>query len=146
MTDRFVMKEIQPDAYTAMRGLEKYMASTGINPLHKELLKVRASQINGCAHCLDMHTRDARKLGETEQRLYLLNAWRESPQFSEQERTILAMTEEITLISQRGLSKETYDKAIQQFGESGTAELIMAIVTINAWNRIAISTHQLPGQ
>ena len=146
MTDRFVLKEIQPDAYTAMRGLEKYMASTGINPLHKELLKVRASQINGCAHCLDMHTRDARKLGETEQRLYLLNAWRESPQFSEQERTILAMTEEITLISQRGLSKETYDKAIQQFGESGTAELIMAIVTINAWNRIAISTHQSPGQ
>jgi len=146
MNDRFLMKEIQPGAYTAMRGLEKYMASTGINPLHKELLKVRASQINGCAHCLDMHTRDARKLGETEQRLYLLNAWRESPQFSEQERTILAMTEEITLISQRGLSKETYDKAIQQFGESGTAELIMAIVTINAWNRIAISTHQLPGQ
>ena len=146
MNDRFLMKEIQPGAYTAMRELEKYMASTGINPLHKELLKVRASQINGCAHCLDMHTRDARKLGETEQRLYLLNAWRESPQFSEQERTILSMSEEITLISQRGLSKETYDKAIQQFGESGTAELIMAIVTINAWNRIAISTHQSPGQ
>lgn len=97
------MKDVQPEAYAAMMALEKYLDSTGIDPLHKELIKVRASQLNGCAFCLDKHTKDARKLGETEQRLYLLGAWWEAPQFSEQERTILVMTEEITFISQRDL-------------------------------------------
>jgi AhpD family alkylhydroperoxidase len=145
MKERFLMKEIQPGAHAAMLAMEKYVAGTGINPLHKELIKVRASQINGCAYCLDMHTKDARKLGETEQRLYLLSAWRESPQFSEEERTILAMTEEITLIHHKGLTAETYAKAIQYFDEQGVAELIMAIITINAWNRIGISTHRVPG-
>lgn len=140
------MKELQPAAFTAMMALEKYVATTGIDPLHKELIKVRASQINGCAYCLDLHTKDARKLGETEQRLYLLSAWRECPQFSEAERTILAMTEEITLISEKGLTGDTYAKAIHHFGEPGTAELIMAIVTINAWNRIGVSSHRIPGR
>ncbi len=140
------MNHIQPGAYTALQVLEKYLASTSINPIHKELIKVRASQINGCAFCLDMHTRDARKLGETEQRLYLLNAWREAPQFSEQERVILAMTEEVTLIHQRGLTPETYEQAIHHFGETGAAEIIMAIVSINSWNRISIATHRMPGQ
>jgi AhpD family alkylhydroperoxidase len=146
MKERFLMNDVQPDAVAAMRGLEKYLASTHIDPLHKELIKVRASQINGCAFCLDMHTRDARKLGETEQRLYLLNAWRESPQFSEQERILLAMTEEITLIHRQGLTAATYEQAIRHFGQAGTAEIIMAIVTINAWNRIGISTHRVPGR
>jgi AhpD family alkylhydroperoxidase len=146
MKERFIMKELQPAAFTAMMALEKYVATTGIDPLHKELIKVRASQINGCAYCLDLHTKDARKLGETEQRLYLLSAWRECPQFSEAERTILAMTEEITLISEKGLTGDTYAKAIHHFGEPGTAELIMAIVTINGWNRIGVSSHRIPGR
>ena len=138
------MGEIDPKAYKAMIALETYMAGTDIAPLHKELIKVRASQINGCAYCLNSHTKDARKLGETEQRLYLLNAWRESPQFSEEERIILAMTEEITLIDQKGLTDATYEKAVTAFGLEKTASLIMAVVTINAWNRIGISTRLLP--
>ncbi|MDP4212709.1 MAG: carboxymuconolactone decarboxylase family protein [Bacteroidota bacterium] len=146
MKERFSMKDVQPDAYAAMQALEKYMAASPINPLYKELIKVRASQINACAFCLDMHTRDARKLGETEQRLYLLNAWSESPQFNEEEKLILAMTEEITMIHKRGLTSKTYEQAIQHFGEAGTAQLIMAVVTINSWNRICIATLRQPGQ
>jgi AhpD family alkylhydroperoxidase len=145
MKERFLMKEVQPEAYAAMMALEKYIDSTGIDPLHKELIKVRASQLNGCAFCIDKHTKDARKLGETEQRLYLLSAWRESPQFSEQEKVILAMTEEITFISVKGLTNETYDQAIHHFGTARTAQLIMVINTINAWNRIGVSTHRIPG-
>lgn len=96
-----------------MLALEEYMAGTQIAPLHKELIKIRASQINGCAFCIDKHTKDARKLGETEQRIYLLNAWHEAEEhFSEEERIILAMTEEITLIHRHGLSSETYQKAV----------------------------------
>lgn len=144
MTERFLMKDVQPDAYNAMLELYKYESATGIDPLHKHLIKIRASQINGCAYCLDMHARDARKLGETEQRIYLISAWREAPQFSEQERTILAMTEEITLINQKGLSEETYQQAIAHFGETGVAQLIMHIVSINAWNRIGVATHRIP--
>jgi AhpD family alkylhydroperoxidase len=144
MKERFIMKDVQPGAFAAMMALNKYLDTTDIDPLHKELIKVRASQLNGCAYCLDLHTKDARRLGETEQRLYLLSAWRESPQFSEQERIILAMTEEITHISERGLTTATYDQAIAHFGEAGTAQLIMAVVTINAWNRIGVSSHRIP--
>jgi AhpD family alkylhydroperoxidase len=146
MTERFLMKEVDPAAYKAMLGLESYLSSTGISPLHHEMIRVRASQINGCAYCIYTHTLDARELGETEQRLYLLNAWRESPQFSDEERIILAITEEVTHISQQGLTAATYEKAVQQFGVKGTAELIMAVNIINAWNRIGISTHRVPGK
>lgn len=134
--------ETQPEAYKAMMGLEKYIASTALTPTHKELIKIRASQINGCAFCINMHTTDARKMGETEQRIYLLNAWKETSLYTEEERVILAMTEEITLI-QNHLSKETYEKAQQLFDESYIAVIIMMITTINAWNRIAIAT-ELP--
>jgi AhpD family alkylhydroperoxidase len=144
MEARFKMMEAAPQAYKAMLALEACMAATDIAPLHKELIKVRASQINGCAYCINSHTRDARKLGETEQRLYLLNAWKESPQFTDEERIILAMTEEITLIHRQGLTEATYQKAITAFGLQNTAALIMAVLTINAWNRIGISTHLLP--
>ncbi|PSL47937.1 AhpD family alkylhydroperoxidase [Chitinophaga niastensis] len=146
MTERFLMKDVEPGAYSAMLALEKYLSTTGIAPLHKELIKIRASQLNGCAYCINMHTQEARKMGETEQRIYLLSAWREAPQFSEEERTILAMTEEITYIHQKGLTEETYQKAIQQFGKNGTAQLIMAINIINAWNRIGVSTHRVAGE
>lgn len=145
MEQRINIKKIQPEAYTAMRALEEYGATTKVDPVHKELIKIRASQINGCAFCIDMHTKDARKMGETEQRIYLLNAWRESPQFSEQEKTILAMTEEITLITRKGLTRETYEQAIKHFGEEVTAQVIIAIIAINGWNRMCVSTHVIPG-
>ncbi len=144
MNKRFNLKEIQPKAHLALRGLEIYLESTSIQPLTKELIKIRASQINGCAFCLDLHTRDARKLGETEQRIYLLNAWRETDIYSEEEKIVLALTEEITLIHQHGLSDEVYDKAIMLFGEEKTAQLIMAVININAWNRAGISLRKMP--
>jgi AhpD family alkylhydroperoxidase len=144
MSTRVNIKELDPAAYQAMSAMEAYGKKTGIDPLQKELIKIRASQINGCAFCLNMHTKDARKLGETEQRIYLLNAWRESPQFSEEDKVILAMTDEITLINQKGLRDETYDAAIRIFGEEKTVNLIMLIITINGWNRYAIATHMQP--
>lgn len=110
------------------------------------MIRVRASQINGCAFCVDKHSKDALKQGETTQRLLLLSVWRESPQFTEEERIILAMTEEITQISQQGLTDETYEKAVAAFGLNGTAQLIMAVNIINAWNRIGVSTRRIPGQ
>lgn len=139
METRVNILKTAPEAYKAMMGLEKFLASTALNPIHKELIKIRASQINGCAYCINMHTRDARKMGETEQRIYLLNAWRETQLYSEEEQAILAMTEEITLI-QNHLSKTTYDNARRLFDEEYIAAIIMMITTINAWNRIAIST------
>lgn len=139
METRVNILQTQPEAYKAMMGLEKYIASTSLTPTHKELIKIRASQINGCAFCINMHTRDARKLGETEQRIYLLNAWRETNLYTQEEQVILSMTEEITLI-QKHLSKVTYEHARKLFDEKYIAEIIMMITTINAWNRIAIAT------
>jgi AhpD family alkylhydroperoxidase len=136
--------QTQPDAYKAMSALEAYVVSTEIAPIHKELIKLRASQINGCAYCLDMHSRDARKLGETEQRIYTLNAWRDTPFFDEKERAILALTEQVTMISQGGVSDEVYNKAVEVLGDKYVNQVIMAAITINAWNRIAISTHLQP--
>jgi AhpD family alkylhydroperoxidase len=111
----------------------------------KELIKIRVSQINGCAFCINLHTKDARKMGETEQRIYALNAWRETPFFNATERAVLALAEEITHISVSGVSDETYNNALQSLGEERLAQTIMSIVVINAWNRIAISTRQMPG-
>ncbi|WP_129021731.1 MULTISPECIES: carboxymuconolactone decarboxylase family protein [Edaphocola] len=140
MNKRVNVAALQPAAYKAMFALEQALASGSISPIHKELIKIRASQINGCAFCLDMHTKDALKYGETPQRIFLLNAWKETDLFSEEEKVILAITEEITLISHHGLTEETYAKASSMFDEQYISQLIMAVVTINAWNRIAIST------
>src|SRR6218665_2385760 len=144
MNTRVNILQTQPEAYKALMGLEKYIASTSLDSIHKELIKLRASQINGCAFCLDMHSKDARKMGMTEQKIYLLNAWSEVKNlYSEEERVILKMTEEVTLI-QNHLSDETYNKAVGLFGEAYVATLIMMIVTINAWYRIAIATELQP--
>jgi AhpD family alkylhydroperoxidase len=137
------MAKTEPNAYKAMLAFSKYVDSTELTGIHKELIKIRASQINGCAHCLNMHTRDARKIGETEQRIYLLNAWRETTLFSEEEQTILALTEEITLISNH-VSDATYSKAVEVLGELYTSQVIMTAIIINSWNRIAIATNLLP--
>lgn len=144
METRFYLQTVEPEAYKAMTALEKYISTSSIDPLHKQLIKIRASQINGCTYCIDMHTKDARKLGETEQRIYLLSAWRETDLYSEEERVILAMTEEITLIGQDGLTENTYQKALEFFNRNKIAQIIMAIVTINAWNRIGVSTGLKP--
>lgn len=142
MSTRFDMATTDKAAYKAMLGLEGYLQTISLNHIQKELIKIRASQINGCAFCLDMHTKDALKYGETPQRIFLLNAWREAKElFTEEEQVLLEMTEEITLISQKGLTEETYYKAKQLFDEATIAQIIMAIITINAWNRIGISTH-----
>jgi AhpD family alkylhydroperoxidase len=139
------MGKVQPDAYKALLELNKYVARTGIDKLQREMIKIRASQINGCAYCVNSHTRDARKLGETEQRIYLMSVWREAPNvFNEEEQLLLEMIEEITLIHQHGLSDNLYNKAISLFGEEKTAQIIMAIITINAWNRIGVSLSMHP--
>jgi len=138
---RLQIHELEPDAFQAMLGLESYITAAELDPSLKTIIKIRASQINGCAYCIQMHTEEARKSGETEQRVYALAAWKESPLFSEVERMVLAVTEEITLISDRGLSKDTYKKAVAMLGENRLAQCIMQVVTINAWNRIAVSTN-----
>ena len=143
MKSRLNIQKLEPKAYEAMYGLENYLANSELDKLHLELIKIRTSQINGCAFCINMHTKDAMKLGETNQRIFLLNAWRETILFTEEERVILAMTEEITNISQHGLSEETYQKALTLFSENYIAIIILAITTINAWNRIAISSHMM---
>lgn len=141
MKSRLNIQKLEPKAYEAMYGLENYLANSELDKLYLELIKTKASQINGCAFCINMHTKDAMKLGETNQRIFLLNAWRETTLFTEEERVILEMTEEITNISQHGLSEETYQKALTLFSENYIAIIIIAITTINAWNRIAISSH-----
>jgi len=139
------MGKVQPAAYKAMDALDNYVSNSGIDKIHQELIRIRASQINGCAYCVNYHTRDARKLGETEQRLYLISVWREAKNvFTEEEQLLFAMTEEITLIHQHGLSDELYNKAIEIFGEEKTAQVIMAIITINAWNRIGVGLNMQP--
>ncbi|MCO6162382.1 carboxymuconolactone decarboxylase family protein [Flavobacterium sp. NRK F7] len=141
METRVNISTLEPQAFKAMLGLENYLTTTQISKSHKELLKIRASQINGCAFCIDMHAKDALKNGETQQRIFLIAAWRETTLFSEKEKVILEMTEEITLVHQQGLSEATYKKAVLLFSENEIAQLIIAIITINAWNRIAVSTH-----
>ncbi|MBV6880686.1 carboxymuconolactone decarboxylase family protein [Epilithonimonas ginsengisoli] len=147
MDKRININTTEPHAYKAMLGLEAYLANTEISKTLKELIKIRASQINNCAYCLAMHTKDAIKYGESAERLFILSAWHEAEShFTEEERVALKMTEEVTQISQHGLSDETYQKALKFFSEKQVAEIIMAIVTINAWNRIAISTQLQIGE
>jgi len=143
MTKRMDLSTIEPDAYKAMFALEKYIASTGLTKMHYELIKIRSSQINGCAYCLNMHNKDARKYGETEQRLYTLSAWRDTPFFTKEEQAILALTEEVTQITNH-VSDDTYNTAVEVLGEKYTSHVIMACIVINGWNRIAITTGLMP--
>ena len=145
MKKRISFSVVQPTAYTAMNALDKFVKESSIEKSYIELIKLRASQINGCGYCVDSHSYDAIKMGEPLQKILLVSAWREAGEiFSEEERLIFRMTEEITLIHQHGLSDEVYDKAIETFGDQKTAQIIMAIVTINAWNRIGVATELHP--
>lgn len=134
---------VEPKAIEAMRAFEGYLPTTSIKPLHHEMIRIRASQINGCAYCINKHTIDARKEGETEQRIYALNAWRETPFFTPEERAILAVTEMITNIK-HGVSEKTMEEAEQVLGLHLLSEVIIAATIINAWNRIGIGTGMQP--
>ena len=143
METRIKIDQVEQAGYKAILGLEKFIESTPLTRIHKDLIKIRASQVNGCAFCIDMHTRDARNSGETEQRIYSLNAWRDTPFFTDEERAILALTEEVTLISNH-VKDKTYQNVLDLLGECYLAQVILAIITINAWNRIGIATQLMP--
>lgn len=145
MKARLNYMEVAPNAIKGMLELENFVHTSGLERSLYELVKTRASQINGCAYCLDMHTKDARNAGETEQRLYALNAWRETPFYTERERAALAWAEALTLISENDVPDSLYEATRQHFSEEEIVALTMAIVAINGWNRLAISFRSVPG-
>jgi AhpD family alkylhydroperoxidase len=145
MKSRMNLGKTSAAAYQTMLHLERFVRGSGIDPTLLGLIKIRASQINGCAFCIDMHTKDARSQGETEQRIYALNAWRETPFFTPLERATLAFTEAVTLVATNHISDELYEEVSRYFADDEIANLLMAIVTINSWNRIAIATRTIPG-
>ncbi len=139
MEPRINYTEVAPEALRTMFSLERYARQSGLEHSLQLLMKVRASQINGCAYCIDMHTKDARAEGETEQRLYALSAWHETPFFSERERAALAWTDALTLIGDGGVPDELYEEVHEHFSEKEIVDLTMVVITINGWNRLAIS-------
>jgi AhpD family alkylhydroperoxidase len=142
---RLSLGEVSPAAQKAVLGMEQYVRSSGLDEGLVELVKIRASQINGCAFCLDMHHRDARQRGESQRRLDVLSAWREVPGlFTDLERAALAFTESVTRLPEGGVPDEVWDDVVRQLGEAGAADLLMAVATINVWNRLAVTTHQQP--
>lgn len=145
MKQRLNYQTVAPEALKGMLELEKYVGSSGLEHSLYELVKLRASQINGCAYCIDMHSKDARQAGETEQRLYALSAWKETAFYTERERAALAWTEAMTLISENDMSDALYEEVAQHFSEKEMMALTMAIVAINGWNRLAISFRVEPG-
>jgi len=144
MSLRFDYKTTDPASAKALRGLTEYSHGSGIEARLIHLIDVRASQINGCAFCIDMHTREAKADGETEQRLYALNAWRETPFFEERERAVLALTEYVTRIAEKGVPDDIYQALLPFFSPQQILQIIVAIIAINSWNRIAISTGMQP--
>lgn len=145
MQPRIEYGKAAPGAMTAMLGLETYVRHCGLEGSLIELVKLRASQINGCAYCVDMHTKDARAEGETEQRLYAVVAWEETPFFTERERAALAWTEAVTLVGEGHVPDDIYEQARRSFGERELIDLTLAIIVINGWNRLAISFRTVPG-
>lgn len=145
MEQRINYKEIAPTSIKGLYKIEKYVADSELKVSLVELVKLRASQINGCAYCIDMHTKNARQAGETEQRLYVLSAWKESPFYTEKERAALRWTEALTRISENGVSDELYESVRKHFAEVDLTTLTMAIIAINSWNRLAISFRNIPG-
>jgi len=139
MQTRINFFKVAPQAYNALMELSKFISTSSLDPIHQELIKIRASQINGCAFCINMHTAEARKIGETEQRIYLLSAWREADVFTAAEKALLAFTEEVTLINNH-VSDETYANAAQHFDEKYLTDILMMVIIINSWNRMAIAT------
>ncbi|SDF26296.1 alkylhydroperoxidase AhpD family core domain-containing protein [Mucilaginibacter pineti] len=139
MKTRLNLNDMFPEAYRHLKEIDAQIKAQGLNPLYLEMIKTRASQLNGCAYCLNKHVQDAIKLGEDPKRMYVLSAWMETPDwFTDEEQIILRLTEEITQIGSHGISDEVYDQAITLFGEQKTAFLVMAAININSWNRIGV--------
>jgi AhpD family alkylhydroperoxidase len=145
MNARLDYSRFSPEGLRAMLALNKFAETSGLEHSLLELVKIRASQINGCAYCLDMHTIDARQGGETEQRIYLLNAWREAPSYTDRERAALAWTEALTLVGETHVPDDVYDEARKSFSEEELVNLTWAVVVINGWNRIAVAFRSQPG-
>ena len=145
MQPRLDYRKYAQDAQKSLLGLEKYIAESGLDHKLIHLIKMRASQINGCAYCIDMHSIDARALGETEQRLYALDAWRETPFFTDRERAALEWTEALTLVSETHVPDAVYDEVKKYFSEKEIVDLTIVVGTINMWNRLAISMRAVPG-
>ena len=147
MQARLEAQKVSPAAYQAMLGLEMFVRKQSkLEPALIELVKMRASQINGCAYCIDMHSKDARAEGETEQRIYALSAGEETPFFTDRERAALALTEAVTLVGEGHVPDAVYEKARKSFSEEELVNLTLAIITINAWNRLAITFRFVPGE
>ena len=142
---RFDFVKAAPGAYRAMAGLESYLHECGLEESLLHLIKLRASQINGCAYCLDMHWKDLKAIGEKDERLYELNAWEEAPFYSERERAALAWTDAVTEVSKSHVPDQLYENVRKHFSEKEMADLTLAIATINAWNRLSISARAVPG-
>ena len=145
MKARIDVMHVNPGVVQAMLGLERQVGRAGFDHKLLNLVRMRASQINGCAYCLDMHSKDARAIGETEQRLYGLNAWRETPYYSARERAALEWTEALTLVSETGVPDEVFDRVREQFSEDELVHLSLAVVAINGWNRLNIAARTVPG-
>ena len=145
MEQRFNSATLSPDGYKAMMGLERYIASCGLEIKLLHLIKLRSSQLNGCAFCIDMHWKDLRAAGESEQRLYGLDAWEEAPYYTQRERAALRWAEAVTLVTKGHISDEVYQSVREQFSEKELSDLTIAVATINAWNRLAIASRTTPG-
>jgi AhpD family alkylhydroperoxidase len=145
MQSRLDYTKVAPEVYRSMLGLEKTINHSGLEDVLLDLIRLRVSQINGCAYCIDMHAKDLRARGESEQRIYLLNAWRESPFYTERERIALDWAETLTQVTEKHISDEIYEQARQQFTEAELANLTLAVVSINGWNRLNIAFQVAPG-
>lgn len=145
MQPRLEFAKVAPEVFKAMSALEACVSRSGLESSLLELVKTRASQINGCAFCLDRHTKDARAHGETEQRLYTLSAWRETPFFTDRERAALAWTEAVTRVAETGVPDDVYQQARNHFTDKEIVDLALAIVAINGWNRLSVAFRNVPG-
>jgi AhpD family alkylhydroperoxidase len=146
MKVRMNINEAEPRIYKAMGVADNYLAALDLELKYQELIRIRVSQINGCGYCINEHTQAALKLGETQQRIFALSAWWETPFFTEEEHAILKLAEEVTRISEGGVSDDTYNNALRLLGDKKLAQVIFVTVTINSWNRIAISMHMMAGE
>jgi AhpD family alkylhydroperoxidase len=146
MESRIDYRKFNPEPLQALLAIEKYIASSSLDHKFVHLLKLRASQINGCAYCIDMHSIDARAAGETEQRLYALDAWRETPFYDDRERAALAWIEAVTLVAQTHVPDSVYDETRKHFSDQEIVDLTYLAVAINAWNRLAVATRAVPGR
>lgn len=145
LSARIDYRKVSPEAMRAMAGLERFVQASGLESRLVELVKLRASYLNGCAYCVDVHTKDARVAGETEQRLYSIPVWRETPFFTPRERAALAWTESVTEIARTGVPDDVYEQTRSEFSESELVALTMAIIAINGWTRLAVSFRTKPG-